>query len=391
MSHPHREQPLRETHFNNAGIDDPVTDQDDCRQSVQTERSTGRIVGIDVARGLAILGMMAVHTLDPGPFPWVEWMPDNWDQTVRGRSAILFAVIAGISIAILSGRNRPYTGVPLLQARMRILVRAVVIFGWGGVLWAIPDQPLAIILEFYAVTFALALPFLSVPPRVLLPLTGVLAIVLPAVMFVLQNLNARGELGDPAIIVRMMITGTYPAMTWIVYVLLGLAVGRLDLESTSVRIRLFLAGWALALAGILGARWAAQTWPPPEYGSDNVVGRFDLRRMATTEAHTETWFEVVGSCGVALVIVVACIVIAPRARVLVYPLAATGAMALSVYSIHAISMPWIWDHLDLDNQYQIYLWTVAITLVASTLWRLIVGQGPLEWVLSGLSWRAARI
>jgi len=382
---------LIERRFINAEIDDPVSSEDDRRQSVIPVRSAGRIVGIAVARGLAILGMMAVHILETGPFPWVAWMPDNMDQLVRGRSAVLFAVIAGVSIAILSGRNVPYTGVHLLQARMRILVRAVILFAWGGVLWAIPDQPLAIILDFYAVTFVLALPFLSVPPRILLPLTGLLAIVLPAMMYVLQNLDARDELGEPAVIVRMMVTGHYPSMTWIVYVLLGLAVGRLDLDSATVRIRLFVTGWVMALAGTLGARWAERTWPPPEYGPDNIVGRFDLRRMASNQTHTETWFEVVGSCGIALIIVVACLVIAPRAKTLVYPLAATGAMALTVYSIHAISMPWIWDFLEQDNQYQIYFWTVAVTLTAATIWRLVVGQGPLEWALSWISRRAARI
>ena len=63
---------------------------------------TARLVGLDVARCLALLGMVAAHVLD-------ERTPDG-DLTARaqlvdGRAAALFAVLAGVSLVLMSRRT----------------------------------------------------------------------------------------------------------------------------------------------------------------------------------------------------------------------------------------------------------------------------------------------
>ena len=57
-----------------------------------------RVVAVDVARGLAVLGMFAAHM-----WPRVELDERVFD----GRSAILFATLAGISLGLSSGGARP--------------------------------------------------------------------------------------------------------------------------------------------------------------------------------------------------------------------------------------------------------------------------------------------
>ena len=66
-----------------------------------------RIVGIDVARGLAVLGMMTAHVGpdDHGPIP-----PGGFAQLADGRPAALFVVLAGLSLALLSGSTNPEIG-----------------------------------------------------------------------------------------------------------------------------------------------------------------------------------------------------------------------------------------------------------------------------------------
>ena len=56
-------------------------------------RSTARIVGVDIARGLAVLGMFGAHVGVQQSFDWLE--PSTWSDVVNGRSSILFAVLAG--------------------------------------------------------------------------------------------------------------------------------------------------------------------------------------------------------------------------------------------------------------------------------------------------------
>ena len=62
-----------------------------------------RILGLDIARGLAILGMAGAHIGETEPFQWLD--PATWTDLVHGRSSILFAVLAGISIALMTGRS----------------------------------------------------------------------------------------------------------------------------------------------------------------------------------------------------------------------------------------------------------------------------------------------
>lgn len=71
--------------------------------------STGRLIGIDLARGLAVFGMYSAHV---GPDVTVGGPVGFVLETARGRSSALFAVLAGFSLIILTGRPRPGPGGP---------------------------------------------------------------------------------------------------------------------------------------------------------------------------------------------------------------------------------------------------------------------------------------
>jgi len=63
-----------------------------------------RLVGVDVARCLALLGMMATHVLaetDPdGSISASQWL-------AGGRASSLFALLAGVSLALMTGGREP--------------------------------------------------------------------------------------------------------------------------------------------------------------------------------------------------------------------------------------------------------------------------------------------
>src|SRR6478752_3563105 len=108
-----------------------------------------RIVGIDVARGLAVLGMMTAHVGpdDHGPVP-----PGGFAQLADGRPSALFVVLAGVSLALLSGGASPVTGSAMSQARGRVVVRALLVLVLGVFLVAL-GTPVVVILPTYAVLF----------------------------------------------------------------------------------------------------------------------------------------------------------------------------------------------------------------------------------------------
>ena len=412
--------------------------------------STARIVGIDVARGLAVLGMYGAHIGVTDAFDWAQ--PVTWLDLVHGRSSILFATLAGVSIAIISGRMTPPTGVPLLQARVRILVRAALIFAIGGVLEYL-GTPIAVILPMYAVLFVLSLPFLRWRPRRLFIAAGVTALVSP-VLLLLQpgNFSTDLPLGGGAF-TDLLFTGTYPGITWMAFVFVGLGIGRLDLTSLRIQLKLLIVGVLLAAvaytAGGLGSTAIAggesgsftpssssssssytepQTVPgseidftgtscedysdgtyycypdgyfekefpeetPDTGGEPDNWSSFDLRTLVSIEPHSGTPFEVIGSGGFAMG-VIALALLATRRRVIrwiLYPVASVGAMALTAYSAHVVVIFALGEYAWRGVDNWLYLWFVLGALVACTIWTTLPGRGPLERLLTWVSTRTAQL
>jgi len=360
------------------------------RRSAQSPDRAGRprVVGLDVARALAVFGMLGAHLGVVAPD--VAASPSTWSGVVNGRPSILFAVLAGISVALLSGRTAPVTGDDLVRARVRILVRAAWVFAIGGALEALGTD-IDVILGVYAVLFVLALPFLRWSPRRLLLAAGLLAVVTPPADLVLtQFVVATGAYDTP--FVSLAVTGAYPALIWWTFLLVGLAVGRCDLTSAPVRTRLVTAGAGLAVVGYGGGWLSTQWWAtgqPQAWPVEATARPETSEPVLLTGAfpHTGTTFEIVGSVGVALVVIAVCLVVADRLPRMVFPLAAVGSMALTTYAggIVAVAITGTFDYTT-NRPWLVY---VLSTTVAATLWRLFLGRGPLERLLTASSRRAA--
>jgi uncharacterized membrane protein YeiB len=346
-----------------------------------------RVVGLDVARALAVFGMFGVHV---GVTDDLQLSPSTWLDIVYGRSSILFAVLAGISIALLSGRTVPVTGDDLVRARTRILVRAAWVFLIGGALEAL-GADLDVILCVYAVLFVLALPFLQWSRRNLLIAAGVLAVVTPPVLVVLAQFIVANDAGE-APFPQLAVTGFYPALSWWTFIFVGLAVGRSDLGSRRVRATLLAVGAGLAALGY-GAGWVTTQWwaggrisEGPWEGAERP-GQWDSAWLSGAAPHSGTTFEIVGSVGFALMIIAVCLVLAERLPTVTFPLAAVGSMALSVYTAQVVAI----SIIGADNEdNRPWLAFVLVTLLLATLWRLTLGRGPLERLLTWSSTRAAR-
>jgi hypothetical protein len=372
-----------------------------------------------MARGVAVVGMIVVHVAaaaatSPGVGGAVF-------DVFAGRSAVLFAVLAGVSLALLS-RGEP-EGV-----RRRIAVRAALLFVLGVALAEISTGPM-IILSYYAVMFVLALPFLRARPAVLLGWAIGWAVLGPLVSFWLRStVVASSTLGGavgladftswPAAgeaALRLLLTGAYPVLTWMPFVLAGIAVGRFDLRAAAVRARLLVAGLAAVALGHGGSWFALEVLGgvrplratadamaprlgvPPDVAWELMTGSGLGATGTLTPAfllldapHTGTPFEIVGSGGVAVVVLVACLVLAQRLPRAVFPLVATGALALTVYAAHvgALALPAVAAPGWQAAPWPATLAFVSVTLVLATAWRLLAGRGPLERAVHALSSRA---
>lgn len=178
-----------------------------------------RVMGLDVARGLAIAGMVAAHMASA---PEVEWGdPTTWAGLVHGRSAVLFALLAGVSTALITGRTSRPTKDELPAMRSRLVRRGIAIFVIGLVLELL-NTNIAIILCVYGVLFLCAVPVLRWRVRSLVIGAVVMALVAPLLLASVQTL-AFGPYGPG---VSLALFGVYPVPVWLAFMLAGLAVGR---------------------------------------------------------------------------------------------------------------------------------------------------------------------
>ena len=109
-----------------------------------TRESSGRMVGIDVARAVAFGGMLLAHyTFAPPASP--DWL-QAVDAAADGRAAPLFCVLAGVGAGLLSarGRDREVVGRGLVLVAVGCLVWpyvqaiALVLPHYGALLVAVP-------------------------------------------------------------------------------------------------------------------------------------------------------------------------------------------------------------------------------------------------------------
>lgn len=335
----------------------------------------GRLPGVDLARGLAVIGMLAAHLVALPEWDWGD--PATWGAIASGRSSILFATLAGVSIALVSGGARPLPRGPLrARARFRLGLRAALVWLIGIVLVA-TGVPVYVILPAYALLFLLALPLLGLGARALWTIAGILALVMPWLQPALDALPVWREPwgGD----LSLALGWHYPFPVWIAFVVAGLAAGRSDLARAATPVTLAVAGAALAVVGYGGAALAGS--PASTY----------LAEVLTAAPHSSGLFEVLGSGGFALAAIGVC-TLGCRSRAVsaaVLPLRAVGSMPLTAYvgqivAWAIIAAAVLGDTGDLAGMRALHLfWPfVLVTVAACTAWALLLGRGPIEWAIA---------
>jgi uncharacterized membrane protein YeiB len=365
------------------------------------ERRRARLTGVDAARGVALLGMMAVHL-----FP--EQTPDGGLTLVyavaSGRSAALFAVLAGVGLALLTGGSTPRVD---REVRRSVVVRALLVALVGLVLGDLPSG-LAVILAYYGVLFLVALPLLRLRPGTLAFLAAGLALVGPVVSFALRPDLPEADAGNPTVgllvadplglLSTLLVTGYYPVVAFAVYVVAGLAVGRLDLGARAVQLRLVVVGAVLALVaaavsglllGPLGGEdriaaagpsvpglTVAQSLHFEQFGNVPTTTPWWL---AVDAPHASTTPDLVGTTGTSLLVLGLALLLTRTApaRRLLRPLAAAGSMTLTLYALHVLAVT------ALDGP-PLLLWSVQAVVGCSlaVLWLRTARRGPLEHVVA---------
>ncbi|PZE68212.1 heparan-alpha-glucosaminide N-acetyltransferase domain-containing protein [Curtobacterium sp. MCBD17_021] len=355
------------------------------RTGVPSAPSSGRLVGVDVARALALLGMMAAHIGDvPDTVDWSD--PTSWGAVVHGRSAALFAVLAGVSIGLVTGREAPPGPPTIGRLRARLALRAVVVVVVGLLLMTL-GTPVYVVLPTYGALFLLALPVLRWRPWALLVLAAVCAVAsAPVVIALLPAYAGAGMVG-------VQLGLVYPVVTFATYVLVGLAVAR-SWSGTRRQVRLLASAAVVAVVAYVVGNTVA---PVPA----DTTGAFPgvpfvpagagvapalAQVLLSPRDHSSSIVDVVGTAAVAVAVIALCSLVfdgrGPALARVAFPLAAVGSMPLTVYALHLVVIA-AWPEVP-HGASTWWAFTVGAVLFAMA-WRRFLGRGPLERVTGAVA------
>ncbi|HEY1094154.1 MAG TPA: DUF418 domain-containing protein [Glycomyces sp.] len=394
------------------------------------DASMGRLVGVDLARALAVFGMYIVHvgpmlSTTSGVGSWIRYMSD-------GHSSVLFATLAGFSLMLIAGRREPKTGLAGRKAKARLAIRAVVLLAFGTLLAKLFGD--VVIIGFYGVYFLVAMMFLKLSGKALAITAAALAIVGPQLAFavrpllsgsVVQTIDAYDPLEQfsGVGVIDLLFTGFYPTIPWIAFVVAGMALGRVDLSAPANQRRLAALGagltavaygLSLLLAGKDALRsmaedssgsgsgsgswsgsgsgswsgssgsWSDSAKPPMDGGSFEYQP--SVRELFVAGPHSGTTFDIIGSVGIAILVIVGATFLMdrlPRLRRLMTPIVAVGTMSLTAYVGHFAVMTWF----GLPGGGVQGSWIPVLTLILGAIvfagiWSRFFKRGPLEYLLS---------
>ncbi len=394
----------------------------------------GRITGLDTARGIAILGMIATHI-----FPLVhldatgEHISPTWvGWSLTGVSSALFVILAGVGLSILTANTTH-----VAATRLQLTLRAVVLI-FIGLLLGHAGSNVAIILVHYGVMFLLAMWFITLS-RKALTITAVtwvvLAPILHGVFSRFMQLQAGGTttyatewrlwtsptLADVATrpvltLWDVLFTGYYPVILFFGYVLVGMAIGRAKLARFSTALILFVSG-ALTYVVCRGVAWWFLTDESLTLRVAEATGTAveNVPAYAVTGSQLDTnllagapqWFglavphsgaplDIYSTAGAA-VAAIGFFILLSRSRLVsrvLFPITATGTIALTAYTLHVIIRglwPSDWPRIMVVGAEQwadvwvmlLVHWGLVIAL--GVIIKLLGVRGPLETMLRRIS------
>ncbi len=364
-----------------------------------------RVVGVDVARGLALLGMIAVHIFDT---LHRDDTPSKTHQVMAGHALATFVLLAGVSLTFITKRSR--TG-SLLPEAAALATRALIITLIGLALNSALDPDIEVILPYYGLMFLLAIPLLRRSSPVLIGIS--IGLILLAPLVVLASFTTNLPVDEPTLAALihpvelfspLLVTGSYPIVAYLAFICVGMVIGRLDLSNRLVAVRFTVVGAVLAASswllstlilfqfgGLQHLRAAAPVKVSPQAAQNIILWDPDTISswwwLVERAPYATTPFRMVHDLGIAMAWLGLSLLITRSllVRRALGPLAAAGAMTLTLYTAHVIVLE-ATSFLE-DHPIQLFFVLVYIALSFAALWRQSGRRGPLE---AAVTWASAR-
>ena len=364
------------------------------KDAKDAQRPSGdRIVALDRARGIAILGMIVenyvtvIYGWSTDGIDWaagfVDVLPRLLSRILEGRSAPLFVILAGMGLSLMTSRERESDAASLLsQKRKTVFKRALFLFVIGMVFMLIWP---ADILHYFGCYFAIGALLIAASDKKIIG--GIVFFVLGFVVLHLMFDYSRDwnweTLDYPALwtgvspmIKNLFFNGFHPIFPWAAFFLFGMWLGRRRLNDASLARGLVVGGLivlvvAEAVAG-LSTMWVF---------SASLAGTF-----LSTEFFPPLPGYVLSTVASSSLIIGLMLLLENVGGHQKGPglLVATGQLSLTIYLAHVIVGMGVLETMGrLDHQtIEFAILSAGVCCVVSVafafVWRRMLSRGPFE-------------
>jgi len=355
-----------------------------------------RVTGFDVARALAIFGMVIVNFKIAMNAQTGSPLLMNLASLFEGRASALFVILAGIGITFMTNKVRTSANRSQVSlVRMAIIKRGLLLVAVG--LLFTPIWP-ADILHFYGVYFIFAAAVIKVSDKALLMIAAIVMLIFPFLMLTFnydQNwdwttLNYENFWSVDGMIRHIFFNGFHPVLPWAAFLIFGMWLGRQDLTSPLIRNRLLM--WAIITFVVIeGCFYLIKA----ALGDGTALGMSaqEVNFLFSTSIIPPLPQYIMSAGASSVIVLIACISLSQRFphHMINIGLYKTGQLALTLYGAHVIIGMGTLEELGLlDNQSieesllsALIFCTCAI--IFSVLWLRFFKQGPLESVFRKLT------
>ncbi|MBT8244691.1 MAG: DUF418 domain-containing protein [Winogradskyella sp.] len=351
----------------------------------------GRIIGIDITRALAVIGMIIVNfkvVLGENGLSWVKSFASAFD----GKAAATFVVLAGVGIALMTNsalKNKDSQ--KLKTARIRIVKRALFLFIVGLsyiVIWP------ADILHFYGIYMLVILLLLKSNEKTILISAIALILFYPLLIgfwnyetgWNFDTLDYLDFWTVNGFFRNLFFNGFHPVIPWTAFMLFGFWFGKQDLKSDRFIKKAFLIS-SITFVVIQILSHVSISF----LSEGNKQTASELSEIIGTNPMPPLPIYMFNGIAISVLIISACIIIGKRfsTNKILLALNKTGQLALTFYVAHVIIGMGLIEVINPGKvgNYPIEF-SVAYALIFSilcvlfaTYWLKSRENGPVEWIM----------
>ncbi len=354
-----------------------------------------RIIGVDVARAFAVIGMIIVN------FKMVfghegQSLFRTFSNIFDGKAAATFVVLAGIGLAFMTNSSIKQNNVlKLKRAKIKILKRALFLFIIGlSYIFIWPAD----ILHFYGIYMLATLFFIKRAPKIALRFALVLIFIYPILMlffnydtnwdFSTYSYHNFWRLKD--FFINLLYNGFHPVIPWLAFMLIGLWFGKQNLNNDNFLKKVLWGSLSIFIVIQLASKLSIDL-----LSENNESIANELSQVLGPSPMPPLPIYMLSGSSIALFIISICILISRKFNnnIIIIALTKTGQLALTFYVAHVIigmGLVQVFSTTELGmfslNFSLVYALVFSLLCVIfAIIWTKYKKSGPLEWIMRKLT------